>query len=561
MPSSNTNGDASLQGILEQLQALESRISLLEGRIPADWMQDGTSPARGYVSPQNHFEGEEVSLGVDKSELESGIGEYGLAVIGSFVLVLGIAFLVGFVKNLGYPFYASLTGYLSVAGVFFLSWTLRSSFPYMVRLLRIGGHLLVYYITLQLYFFTTHPLIQNQWIDVSLLIVVSGAQFVLALRRKSEVLATISLLLLLLTALLADQAHVSLALIAVAAALALGMFLNSGWWRMPVIILVASYICHVLWIAGNPLAGHAFEMVPAHPYPVIYLFITGALFSVPALSERLVREPLKGINALVLLNGMFFSFVILLATLVFFSQGYTMLFGLITVFCMGYSIVLHSQTSNPFAPSFFACFGFMALSVTVYGFAGLPEVFFYLGLQSLIVVAMALWFRSRIIVIMNTVLFFMLLVVYLVSSPSVDRINFSFAIVAFATARIINWKRERLTLKTDLMRNLYLWTLFVMMLFSCYQAIPRNYVSISWTAVAILYFILSLALRNTKYRWMAMGTLLAAVIYLVVVDMAHLSLGYRVIAFLVLAVITLTASLLYAKYLRKKRELVPGTES
>jgi hypothetical protein len=324
-----------------------------------------------------------------------------------------------------------------------------------------------------------------------------------------------------------------------------------------VLILIASYWCHLLWLAGNPLMGHTFEMVASHPYPVVYLFMTGALFSLTAVSEKLIPEPRQGVIAMVLLNGVFFSAVILPATLIYFGQGYITLFSLIAAFCMGYSVILRAWIKSPFTPSFFACFGFMALSVTVYGFAGLPEVYFYLALQSLIVVAMALWFRSRIIVVMNSVLFFMLLLVYLLSSPPVDRIDFSFAIVAFATARVLNWKRERLTLKTDLLRNLYLWVLFFMMLFACYHAMPAHYIAISWTGGAIIYFIFSLLLNNVKYRWMAVGTLLAAVVYLFIVDLAHLSLGYRVIAFLVLAIITITASLLYTKYLRKKREKIP----
>jgi uncharacterized membrane protein len=52
---------------------------------------------------------------------------------------------------------------------------------------------------------------------------------------------------------------------------------------------------------------------------------------------------------------------------------------------------------------------------------------------------------------------------------------------------------------------------------------------------------------------MAIATLMVTVVYLFVVDLANLSIGYRVIAFLFLAVILISASLFYARRVKKKR--------
>ena len=73
------------------------------------------------------------------------------------------------------------------------------------------------------------------------------------------------------------------------------------------------------------------------------------------------------------------------------------------------------------------------------------------------------------------------------------------------------------------------------------------------------YFLLSFLLHNIKSRWMTIGTLLVTVVYLFLVDLANLSIGYRVVAFLFLAVISISASLYYAQRVRKKRK--PGTET
>jgi len=53
------------------------------------------------------------------------------------------------------------------------------------------------------------------------------------------------------------------------------------------------------------------------------------------------------------------------------------------------------------------------MSIAIYGLYGFPKVFLLLSVQSLVVVTMALWFRNRLMVIMNSLLFIMILLVYL----------------------------------------------------------------------------------------------------------------------------------------------------
>jgi hypothetical protein len=71
----------------------------------------------------------------------------------------------------------------------------------------------------------------------------------------------------------------------------------------------------------------------------------------------------------------------------------------------------------------------------------------------------------------------------------------------------------RLALKTELMRNAYLARAFVIIPYGLYHAVPKNYVSLSWLSAAVFYFIMSLILKNKKYRWMAILTIFLAVIY------------------------------------------------
>jgi membrane protein implicated in regulation of membrane protease activity len=382
-----------------------------------------------------------------------------------------------------------------------------------------------------------------------------GVQVYLAIRQSSELLTGIALVLIIVTALISDSLHITLSFITATAAAALYFLYRFNWWRLLVVTLILVYLSHILWLINNPLMGHTFEIVPSHPYNLVYLFASGVIFSMSTLIRRNTEFGIKGTNTIVLLNAFWFALTILLVTADYYPTSYVGMFGAISGFCLLFSVWLHLKTRSPFVPAFFACFGFTALSVSFYGYAKLPDAYFFLALQSFLVVSMALWFRSKIIVVVNSLLYLGILLIYLLSAHPVDRISFCFAFVAFATARILNLKKERLTLKTDLMRNMYLVALFFTLLFAFYHAVPGRYITLSWTAVAAGYFLLSFLLRNVKYRWMAIATLLVTVVYLFLVDLANLSIGYRVMAFLFLAVISISASLYYSNRVKKKRIL------
>jgi hypothetical protein len=202
----------------------------------------------------------------------------------------------------------------------------------------------------------------------------------------------------------------------------------------------------------------------------------------------------------------------------------------------------------------YALYGFLALSVSFYGLLKFPGTYMLLALQSLLVVSMALWFRSRFIVVMNTLLFVLLLIFYASDKTRLSSVNFSFMLVALSTARIINWKKERLNIKTELIRNIYLVAGFVMTLISFYYAFPESYITASWILAGLLFFLTGRLLQNIKYRWLAIGALLASATKLIFVDLKQIDIGLRILMFLILAIISIGVSILYTKYLIKKKE-------
>jgi hypothetical protein len=227
------------------------------------------------------------------------------------------------------------------------------------------------------------------------------------------------------------------------------------------------------------------------------------------------------------------------------------MFSVITICCLIYAVVLKYASGWKFASAFYALYGFLAMSISLYGMVGLPKVYLLLSVQSLIVVSMALWFRNRLIIVMNSILFLGILLVYLFLAKPVDGVNFSFALVPLVSARIINWQKARLNIKTDLIRNLYLIEGFFMVLYALYHGLPRQFVALSWTGAALFYFLLSFLLKNIKYRYMALGTMICAAIYLFIVNLARIEILYRVLALLFLAVVSIGISIYYSNRVKK----------
>jgi len=489
---------------------------------------------------------------VDEVVIESKIVEYGLAWLGSIVLLFGIVFLMSFTKNHLNGITSSLIAYTAVAGVFFLGWYLRHSFPHLSYMLKISGHLLVYYITLRFYFFSSPPIIPLKGVVILLMLIAIGFQIYFAIRTKSELLGAIAIILTLSTAMVSDQTHITLPLVTLGSITSLFLFIRYGWWHNLIMTLVLVYVSHMFWLLDNPLMGHPIGAVHAHQYNLLYLFAYGTIFSFVPMVRQKGLFPNSIYASAIVLNGLCFTFMIMMVVVSFYVHNYVWIFSIISMICLLYSIFLKFRTTRIFDPSFYACFSFMAMSVAIYGYSKLPGAYLLLALQSLVVVSWALWFRSKIIVVMNTILFLGIMLVYLASAQLLNKVNITFALTAFISARILNWKKERLTLQTYMLRNCYLVSLFFIVLFTLYHAVPAHYVTLSWTAAALVYFILSLILKNIKYRWMAIMTLLVTAIYLFVVDLAHMEIGYRVIAFLFLAFITLGASLYFTKKIRKK---------
>jgi hypothetical protein len=136
---------------------------------------------------------------------------------------------------------------------------------------------------------------------------------------------------------------------------------------------------------------------------------------------------------------------------------------------------------------------------------------------------------------------------YMMVAKQETGISFGSGLVALFSARILNWQKERLQLKTEKMRNAYLLSALVVFPYALYHLVPKAYVAVSWVGVAGMYYLLNLLMRNQKYRWMGHFTLLLTVLYLLVIGISELAPLQRVFSFLVLGAVLVAVSLIFTR--------------
>lgn len=538
-------------GPLEQrILDLEKRINRLESES-RDQLANSGQPRIQHT----HTGGSSDKLAASSAHsVESRVGEFGMAWMGNIVLLFGILFLTQYLQSNQRELISLSFGFASVGIVYLLGHFTRESIPYMSRLFIYNGHLLLYIQTIRICLFQGSRVIENPVLGHIVIMIVLISMIYLAYKKKEQLLAVLAGLMVCTTAIASGYTHIMLPLMAGITGTSILFAIRKGWWTGLIISIFLVYFIFLVWILGNPFISRSMQFIPAHQMGYIYLFACALAYSLLALMPKTEHLPQNQPFSSILLNGIGFSFIFTLMVLSFFPENYYIYFGLIALFCIIYSVILQNRGSWNTIAAMYAIYSFVSLSISISGIYHFPLAFFLLSIQSLLVVIVALWFRSRFMVIMNTILFMGLLIVYLATADSIDMINFSFALVALVTARILNWRKKRLEIRTELIRNIFLFSGAAMVLYSLHTAVPSNFVTLSWALAAVIFFILSVLIRNMKYRWLAITTMVVTVFYLFLVDLSNISLGYRIIALMFIASISLGISIFYSKRQKSKKQ-------
>ena len=541
--------DIKLENFEGRLKSIELRLAELESELALNKLSKQSFEAKELQTDESSSPAEAI---IDEGKgLESRIGRVGLAWLGNFVLLFAIVFLTEYIITLGHGLLSFAIGVLSVGVIFLISNYLKKTNSNLSFMLKIIGQVILFYETFRMHFFSAHPLISGKIIVLVILILVIAFQTYSTLKNRSQTFGFLTVIFALFTAIMSDTTHIMLPLITFTAIGVVYYFFKYNWQFLLIAGIFLVYAAFFMWLFGNPIMDHPMQILDAHKYGHLYLFALGGCFSLLPLLRKNDGTADDLLICAIILNGIFFTLLLTLISTKFFGESYVEVFSVVTICCLIYSVILKSSSDWKFASAFYALYGFLAMSISLYGMVGLPNVYLLLSVQSLVVVSMALWFRNRLIIVMNSLLFLTILFVYMVSQKSVDGVNFSLALVPLISARIINWQKARLNIKTDLIRNLYLIEGFIMVLFALYHGLPRQFVTLSWTVAALFYFLLSFLLKNKKYRYMALGTMICAALYLFIIDLASIEIIYRVLALLFLAVVSIGISIYYNNRIKR----------
>ncbi len=488
-------------------------------------------------------------------ELEFVVGQKWFAGVGVLVLTSGVGFALSLPLASLPPAAPAMAGMILAAGLLLLSRVWRKSYEAVAGHLRGAGMALLFFSTLRLFFFgATHVLDIDSLSGRGVLALVVGVNLVAALRQKSPWLLGLAILTGLISATVVGLPLGVFVTVAGLAAIAVAAAVRQNWPGLLLSAIPATYLTHLLWAINRPWSGRAFKIQTEPALGVYFLLGYAVILAAGSLRrrDRSVEDP---VTILVVLGNCGASYALfLLQTLGNAPAEFAAAHAIAALVYLGLAVAFWRSEASRIATFFYAMTGYMALSAAIVKAFPSPEVFIWLSWQSLVVVATALWFRSRLIVVANFFIYVMIVLSYMVIAKGETGISVGFGIVALLTARILNWQRERLELKTELMRNAYLASAFVVFPYALYHLVPKAYVSVSWVGIAVTYYVMNLMVRNPKYRWMGHLTLLLTVLYVIVVGITQLSPTYRIISFLVLGTVLLVVSLIFTQVRARRKK-------
>lgn len=525
-----------------RLELLEARLAALETRLAAPPAAEPAviTPVVAPAAP---------ALNEDELELEVGQNWFAKVGIGVLTLTVGLSVALPYAGlPAGVP---SLIGAAASAGLLLLARLWRQSFAPLAGYLRGVALALLFFATLRLYFFGAPLLSTDTVAGRAVLTLVVAGNLVYAWRRHSAWLAGLALATGYAACLAVDAAGFVLPALVLLAGLSVGGSLRGRWPGLVLASLLLNAATYFLWAAGNPLLGRPFHFITTPAAAPGFLLLCTLLIGLGPLLRRDGPGEDGLAKSCALLNCALGYGVLLLHTLAVQGAAFLPAHLAAAAVFLGLAVVCWVRVESRVATFLYAMTGYLALSVAIVKAAAAPEVFVWLSLQSVVVVATAVWFRSRFIVVANFLIGTAIVLGYVALTEHETGISLGFGVVALVSARILNWQRDRLELRTELMRNAYLLAAFVVFPYALYHLAPGRYVGLAWVGLALFYYAMNLIVRNQKFRWMGHATLLLTTLFMVVVGTSRFEPVYRVLSFLALGTVMVVVSLAFTR-MRKR---------
>ena len=551
--------------LAETLFSIERRLARLEARLDlapldgADGAELAAPTARSNDARDIESGGESAGESGGEQDLEFVVGQNWLASVGVLVLTFGVGFALLLPLAGLPPYLPSLTGSLVALVLLALAFRWHTTFELVAGYFRGAGMALLYFAVLRLYFFgAEHVLSVESAAGRLLLLAIVAANIAIALHRQAAWLTALALFTGFISVVAIGTSGVVFVGVPVLLAIGAWTAVTRRWPWLQLFLIPAGYLAHLLWLIKQPWQGRSVELA-SRPTAGISVVLACVLINAMASLLRRDRDEESPATILaVLLNCGIGYALFVLATMGGASAHPGPAHLAAAVAFLGLAIAFWKLVRSQITTFFYAMTAYLALSVALVKLVPVPELFVWLSAESLLVVATALWFRSKLIVVGNFFVFLGIVVAYTAVATSESGISIGFGVVALLTARILRWQQERLELKTEMMRNAYLASAFIVFPYSLYHLVPRAFVAVAWVGVAVAYYLMNLIVQSPKYRWMGHMTLLFTALYMIVVGIFQLSAAYRIGSFLVLGTVLLVVSLVFTQGRERKRRAALG---
>ncbi|MCF6172576.1 MAG: hypothetical protein L3J44_02150, partial [Campylobacteraceae bacterium] len=342
--------------LTEKISFLENRISAIEKRL-----EKNKIPLLTEKSLTKNPEKVDFSLpdSLKKPALEANIGMYGLAWFGNIVLLFAGIFLHLFIQSKGQSLLAACVGSIFALTMIFLAKKIQKNLIYLSKIFTLFAKLFLFYVTVELHFFTNNPFIANKYFSLFLLSLFVIYQIYKSVKKESEENALLGLFYIIIIGVLSNKTHILLPLLTLTAAGSIYFLFRFGWTKILIYSIILSYSGFILWAAGNPIMNHPAAGVIKNQFSEFYLSATAGIFSLVFFAKQKKLLKKNVILSSLILNGFGFSVLIILWSLLFFKDNFQIIFASISVFCILYSIILKKYSQCHYSSALYAVYGFV----------------------------------------------------------------------------------------------------------------------------------------------------------------------------------------------------------
>lgn len=494
-----------------------------------------------------------------EDELEYELGQNWFSIAGIIALTIG----AGFLLSLPFPALPSvapsLAGFVVVTALFAVAQWMRKSYPAVSLQLQAAGIALLLFATLRLFLPEARATMELNsvagWVVILLMVVVNLG---IALTRDSAWLTAIAWATGWTSAVVVGAATFTLPLLVLLAAGAIVVSHRRNWPVLAIVAAVATFTTYLLWALKLPFGAGKVHFATAPGWaPEVLLACSLVLAAGSWLRPKDEPEETTAAPSAMLICGLGYGLLLVHTLAAFPATIVTHHVAAFAIF-LSLAIAFWMRRQSHIAVFFYAMTGYAALSLAIMKVSSSPAVFVWLSMQSVVVVATAIWFRSRFIVVANFLIFVGIVLSYAFVVQRETGISLGFGVVALVSARILNWQQRRLELTTEMMRNAYLVCAYLVFPYALYHLVPGKYVGFAWIGLALGYYVLNLIVKNQKYRWMGHATLLLTMCYLVIVGTSTFEPVYRVLSFLGLGTVLLGVSLVFTRLRKRQRSEAAG---